>query len=87
MDKFKLTLPPKSKTVVCRDCDMSSVVRQPPQKTEDELDDTVIRRPGTEEIFGKKILRLWLVLLSIIAQKFIFDWSKDKVPMLLCLMS
>ena len=41
MDKFRHILPPKSKTVVCRDCDMSSIVRQPPQKTVDQLDDTL----------------------------------------------
>ncbi|CAG8747321.1 23728_t:CDS:2, partial [Cetraspora pellucida] len=44
MDKFKQALPAKSKIVVARDCDRSSVVRQPPQKTINTLDDTDIAR-------------------------------------------
>jgi len=92
MDKFKQTLPPKSKTVVCRDCDMSSVVRQPPQKTEDELDDTVTQ-PGTEESLAEKYCDCgWPFHLLLPRGRkegmkfklllFISDWSKDEVPTL-----
>jgi tyrosinase len=50
LDKFKECLPPNSKTVVYRDCDMSSVVRQPPQKTEDELDNTALPIDDTQKM-------------------------------------
>lgn len=90
LDKFKQTLAPKSKTVVCRDCDMSSIVRQPPQKTEDELDDTTTP-PGTVESLNEKYCDCgWpfhLLLprgrkdgLKFKLLVFISDWSKDKVP-------
>lgn len=92
MDKFKQTLPPKSKTVVCRDCDMSAVVRQPPQKTEDELDDT-ITRPGTKDSSLKQYCDCgWPFHLLLPRGRkggmkfkllvFISDWSKDEVPTL-----
>jgi hypothetical protein len=76
MDKFKQTLPPKSKTVVCRDSDMSSIISQPPQKTKDEFDDTATQPfhllfpRGREEGMKFKLL------------VFITDWSTDEVPTL-----
>jgi tyrosinase len=92
MDKFKQTLPPNSKTVVCRDCDMSSIVRQPPQKTEDELDDTVTQ-PGVEEDLAEKYCDCgWPFHLLLPRGRkggmkyklllIISDWSKDEVPTL-----
>ncbi|CAI2166926.1 9412_t:CDS:2 [Funneliformis geosporum] len=90
LDKFKQTLAPKSHTVVCRDCDMSSIVRQPPQKTEDELDDTTTP-PGTVESLNEKYCDCgWPFHLLLPRGRkdgmkfkllvFISDWSKDKVP-------
>lgn len=97
LDKFKHTLLPNSKTVVCRDSDMSSVVRQPPQKTKDEMDDTSIPfdtvDAETAEDPNKSFCDCgWPYHLLIPrgrkgGQKFkllvfISDWSQDKVPTL-----
>nr|CAG8442723.1 11309_t:CDS:2 [Entrophospora candida] len=92
LDKFKTTIPAQSKIVVSRDCDMSSVVRQPPQKTEDELDDTTTL-PGTQEDLAEKYCDCgWPFHLLLPRGRksgmkfkllvFITDWSKDKVPTL-----
>ncbi|RIA97854.1 hypothetical protein C1645_813570 [Glomus cerebriforme] len=92
LDKFKQELPPNSKTVVSRDCDMSSVIRQPPQKTEDELDDTVTQ-PGTEDDSAEQFCDCgWPFHLLLPRGRkggakykllvFITDWSQDEVPRL-----
>ncbi|KAI9207006.1 uncharacterized protein BJ171DRAFT_495429 [Polychytrium aggregatum] len=44
MDKFKVTVPAKSKYVVSRRCDQSSVIRKPAQKTPQELNNGVTGR-------------------------------------------
>ncbi|KAJ3282038.1 Phenoloxidase 2 [Borealophlyctis nickersoniae] len=46
MDKFKATLPPQSKKIISRPCDLASVIRKPAQKREDELDDRTDRQLG-----------------------------------------
>ncbi|PKK40733.1 E set domain-containing protein, partial [Rhizophagus irregularis] len=92
LDKFKESLPPSSKTVVCRDCDMSSIVRQPPQKTEDELDDTALPT-GTGTTVNKHKSYCdcgWPFHLLLPRGRrggmkfkllvFISDWSEDEVP-------
>ncbi|CAB5185182.1 uncharacterized protein OCT59_007578 [Rhizophagus irregularis] len=92
LDKFKESLPPNSKTVVCRDCDMSSIVRQPPQKTEDELDDTALPT-GTGTTVNKHKSYCdcgWPFHLLLPRGRrggmkfkllvFISDWSEDEVP-------
>jgi len=91
LDKFKETLPPNSKTVVCRDCDMSSVVRQPPQKTEDELDDTSLPTDSIIQNENEKFCDCgWPFHLLLPRGRrggmnfkllvFISDWSEDEVP-------
>jgi tyrosinase len=92
LDKFKETLSPNS-NVVCRDCDMSSVVRQPPQKTEDELDDTSlpIDTADKENNPNKTFCDCgWPFHLLIPRGRrggmkfkllvFISDWTEDEVP-------
>ncbi|KAJ3057104.1 Polyphenol oxidase 1 [Rhizophlyctis rosea] len=39
MDKFKVTIPANGRHVVARPADLSSVIRKPAQKNEDEMDD------------------------------------------------
>jgi tyrosinase len=93
LDKFKETLPPNSKTVVCRDCDMSSVVRQPPQKTEDELDDTALpfdtadRDNNPNKTFCDCGWPFHLLIprgrkegMKFKLLVFISDWTEDEVP-------
>jgi len=92
LDKFKESLPPNSKTVICRDCDMSSVVRQPPQKTEDELDDTALpidTQPDAVEQFCDCGWPFHLLLprgrregMKFKLLVFLSDWTKDEVPRL-----
>ncbi|CAB4387288.1 unnamed protein product [Rhizophagus irregularis] len=94
LDKFKESLPANSKTVVCRDCDMSSIVRQPPQKTDDELDDTALPIDTTPDAEGINTNDTFcdcgwpFHLLLPRGRKggmkfkllvFISDWSEDKV--------
>ncbi|PKY39204.1 Di-copper centre-containing protein [Rhizophagus irregularis] len=95
LDKFKESLPPNKKTVVCRDCDMSSIVRQPPQKTDDELDDTALpidTTPDQEGIHTNDTFcdcgwPFHLLLprgrkggMKYKLLVFISDWSEDEVP-------
>ncbi|CAB4478324.1 unnamed protein product [Rhizophagus irregularis] len=90
LDKFKECLPPNSKTVVCRDCDMSSIVRQPPQKTEDELDDTALPTGVTANEHKNYCDCGWPFHLLLPRGRrggmkfkllvFISDWSEDEVP-------
>ncbi|CAB4387284.1 unnamed protein product [Rhizophagus irregularis] len=92
LDKFKECLPPNSKTVVCRDCDMSSIVRQPPQKTDDELDDTALPIDTTpvdnnNDRFCDCGWPFHLLLprgrkggMKFKLLVFISDWSEDEVP-------
>ncbi|CAG8714167.1 7023_t:CDS:2, partial [Racocetra fulgida] len=91
IDKFKQELPPKCGTVVARDCDRSSVVRQPPQKTIDELDDTAIAantedQESDEEQYCDCGWPFHLLLprgsrngMKFKLFVFISDWEKDKV--------
>ncbi|CAB5185181.1 unnamed protein product [Rhizophagus irregularis] len=92
LDKFKESLPANSKTVVCRDCDMSSIVRQPPQKTDDELDDTALPIDTTpvdnnNDRFCDCGWPFHLLLprgrkggMKYKLLVFISDWSEDEVP-------
>ncbi|RIB23645.1 hypothetical protein C2G38_2139650 [Gigaspora rosea] len=92
VDKFKQEIPANCRTVVARDCDRSSVVRQPPQKTLDELDDTAITAgTGDQESEEEQYcdcgwpFHLLLPRGSRNGMKFklfvfISDWEKDKVP-------
>ncbi|CAG8451510.1 8897_t:CDS:2 [Scutellospora calospora] len=90
VDKFKQEIPANCKTVIARDCDRSSVVRQPPQKTIDELDDTAIA-VGTEDSDAEQYCDCgWPFHMLLPRGKregmkfklfvFISDWEKDKVP-------
>ncbi|CAG8505910.1 15590_t:CDS:2 [Dentiscutata erythropus] len=92
VDKFKQEIPANSRTVVARDCDRSSVVRQPPQKTLDELDDTAIATESEDDESDEETycdcgwpFHLLLPRGSRNGMKFklfvfISDWEKDKVP-------
>ncbi|CAG8544289.1 7317_t:CDS:2 [Acaulospora colombiana] len=87
LDKFKQELPAQKKVVITRDCDRSSVVRQPPQKTESELDDII----SSKSIDGDKYCDCgwpFHILLPRGTRNglkgkllvFISDWTKDEVP-------
>jgi len=91
LDKFKETLAPNSRKVVCRDCDMSSVVRQPPQKTDDEMDDTSLPIDSEQESENDSFCDCgWPFHLLLPRGRkggmkykllvFISDWSEDEVP-------
>lgn len=92
LDKFRECLPANSKTVVCRDCDMSSIVRQPPQKSEDELDDTSLPIDTTpvdnnNDRFCDCGWPFHLLLprgrkggMKFKLLVFVSDWSEDEVP-------
>ncbi|CAJ0637949.1 11632_t:CDS:2 [Entrophospora sp. SA101] len=90
LDKFKYPIGPKAKVVVARDCDKSSVVRQPPQKTVDQLDDTVTqpgKKDSDKELYCDCGWPFHLLLprgapngtpFKLLA--FVSDWNLDKVP-------
>uniref|UniRef100_A0A1D1Z5L3 Hemocyanin II n=1 Tax=Anthurium amnicola TaxID=1678845 RepID=A0A1D1Z5L3_9ARAE len=90
LDKFKSPLPPNSKTVVSRDCDMSAVVRQPPQKTDEEMDETSL--PTGEDSRKDFCDCGWPFHLLLPRGRkggmkfkllvFITDWAEDEVPRL-----
>ncbi|GBB88162.1 hypothetical protein RclHR1_01470010 [Rhizophagus clarus] len=88
LDKFKGgTIPPNSKTVVCRSSDMSSVVRQPPRKTRNELDVAHGTTRNPLEAFYDCGWPYHLLLprgrrggMKFKLLVFISDWSQDKVP-------
>ncbi|CAG8550757.1 18027_t:CDS:2 [Acaulospora morrowiae] len=87
LDKFKQELPARKKVVIARDCDRSSVVRQPPQKTENELDDTVSLQNSNGDKYCDCGWPFHLLLprgtrdgLKGKLLVFISDWAKDEVP-------
>ncbi|CAG8819930.1 2870_t:CDS:2, partial [Gigaspora margarita] len=84
-------VPANCRTVVVRDCDRSSVVRQPPQKALDELDDTAIAAGTVDKESDEQYCDCgWLFHLLLPRGSrngmkfklfvFISDWEKDKVP-------